>query len=443
MSGKTTLYGYDGDGVMSYGDEMFAYDGMGNPKMYRDKACEWEKGRQLVGYDGNAFEYDGLGRRISKNTTQYTYDSNGNLIKQSNGENTLEFVYDNKGVMGVTHIINSRTQKYFFRRNAQGDVIAILDNTGKVVVRYVYDVWGNHEAYDENGSEITSATHIGNLNPFRYRGYYYDTETKLYFIKTRYYDPELGRFITIDGIEYLDPESINGLNLYAYCGNNPVMNVDPNGNAWWHWLIGIAVIAVLAVATVVTAGIAGVGIGTAFAAGFAGIAIGAGASGLAVTIAAGAFAGAVIGAGIGLVGGAITGGLMTGTWQGVLDGAANGFMFGSIIGAISGGIRSGISYAKTTPLVRTVNGSEATSLKTSGKFSSNGGMESKWFATNRVDAAKWAKAFGQNNYTGIRVPKSFISSPSVYFNSFLDGIGPAYCIDIEYLNSIIHSMWFF
>ena len=61
------------------------------------------------------------------------------------------------------------------------------------------------------------------------RGYYYDTETELFFLKTRYYDPEVGRFISVDGIEYLDPETINGLNLYAYCGNNPVMNVDPNG----------------------------------------------------------------------------------------------------------------------------------------------------------------------------------------------------------------------
>ena len=65
------------------------------------------------------------------------------------------------------------------------------------------------------------------------RGYYFDTETKLYFLKTRYYDPEVGRFMTIDGIEYLDPETINGLNLYAYCGNNPVMNVDTNGSSWW------------------------------------------------------------------------------------------------------------------------------------------------------------------------------------------------------------------
>ena len=98
------------------------------------------------------------------------------------------------------------------------------------MVKYVYDAWGNHAVLDDAGNDITeNAVHIGNLNPFRYRGYFYDVETELYYLQTRYYDPEVGRFITIDGIEYLDPESINGLNLYAYCGNNPVMFTDPNG----------------------------------------------------------------------------------------------------------------------------------------------------------------------------------------------------------------------
>ena len=106
------------------------------------------------------------------------------------------------------------------------------------MVKYTYDAWGNHEVSEVNGVIITDMSHIGNLNPFRYRSYYYDTDTKLYYLKTRYYDPEIGRFMTIDGIEYLDPDTINGLNLYAYCVNNPVMNVDPNGNAWWYWLAG-------------------------------------------------------------------------------------------------------------------------------------------------------------------------------------------------------------
>ena len=122
------------------------------------------------------------------------------------------------------------------------------------VVEYYYEAWGNHKAVDSNGNQITSSTHIGNLNPFRCRGYYYDTETGLYYLKTRYYDPEVGRFISCDSIEYADTETINGLNLYAYCGNNPVMNVDPNGTAWWDWIIAIAVVTVSAVAAVVTAG---------------------------------------------------------------------------------------------------------------------------------------------------------------------------------------------
>ena len=74
-------------------------------------------------------------------------------------------------------------------------------------------IWGNHKVCDANGVENETANFIGNLNPFRYRGYYYDAETGLYFLKTRYYDPELGRFITIDDISYLDAETINGLNL--------------------------------------------------------------------------------------------------------------------------------------------------------------------------------------------------------------------------------------
>ncbi len=87
------------------------------------------------------------------------------------------------------------------------------------------------------------------------RGYYFNTETKLYFLKTRYYDPVTGRFITIDDISYIDPETINGLNLYAYCGNNPVMYTDPNGTAkWWQWVIAAAAIALAVVVSVVSCG---------------------------------------------------------------------------------------------------------------------------------------------------------------------------------------------
>ena len=107
------------------------------------------------------------------------------------------------------------------------------------MVEYKYDSWANHAVLDANGADIASATHIGNLNPFRYRGYYYDTETGLYYLKSRYYDPETGRFITIDDISYLDPETINGLNLYAYCGDNPVMRIDSKGNDWNSFWSGV------------------------------------------------------------------------------------------------------------------------------------------------------------------------------------------------------------
>lgn len=124
---------------------------------------------------------------------------------------------------------------------ARGKFNVLLDSNGNVVVRYVYDAWGNHAVLGTDGNDISDPNHIGILNPFRYRGYFYDEETGLYYLKTRYYDPETGRFITIDGIEYLDPETINGLNLYAYCGNNPVMNVDPTGTFFWFFLAAILI----------------------------------------------------------------------------------------------------------------------------------------------------------------------------------------------------------
>ena len=97
------------------------------------------------------------------------------------------------------------------------------------MLKYKYDAWGMCKALNADGFEITDNNHIGILNPFRYRSYYYDHGIGLYFLKTRYYDPEIGRFMTIDDISYLDPDSINGLNMYAYCLNNPIKGYDPNG----------------------------------------------------------------------------------------------------------------------------------------------------------------------------------------------------------------------
>ncbi len=281
-------YEYDGDKLLTFGTEACAYDAIGNPTTYRGKSVSWSNGRQMTNYDGTAFTYDGLGRRLSKGNITYTYDGNGRVIKQSNG---IEFLYDNSGVAGIVY--NSTT--YVYRKDGQGNICALIDSNGNVVVQYKYDAWGNHAAlylnkvndkeqyseadeaaFDENYAKNKT---LAELNPFRYRGYYYDEETGLYYLKSRYYDPEVGRFITIDDISYLDPETINGLNLYAYCGNNPVMRIDANGNAWWHWLLGGLLIVAITVATVVTAGAAAVALG-AGAAVIKGVMIGAAIGGL-------------------------------------------------------------------------------------------------------------------------------------------------------------------
>ena len=113
-----------------------------------------------------------------------------------------------------------------------GNIVQIIDTSGKIVVQYVYDAWGNHKVLDASWQEITDPDHVGNRNLFRYRGYAYNTVTGFYYLKSRFYDPETGRFINMDSVAYADPRIPNGLNLYAYCNNNPIANVDPNGCFW-------------------------------------------------------------------------------------------------------------------------------------------------------------------------------------------------------------------
>ncbi len=236
----TGVYKYDGDQLLSYNEEACRYIIRGNTNLYRGKQVKWLYGKYITAYDGNTFKYDSRGRRIVKNLLRHIYDDAGNLIciclfnqiSDNDGNlktvKSLQFVYDNAGVVGV---IYDGTQ-YFYRKNVLGDIIAILDQNGSIVVKYIYDAWGNHAVVDKDGKNIEDPEHIGNKNPFRYRGYYYDVETGFYYLQTRYYDPEVGRFISQDSVEYADPESINGLNLYAYCGNNPVKNIDPNGTSF-------------------------------------------------------------------------------------------------------------------------------------------------------------------------------------------------------------------
>lgn len=231
------------------------------------------------------------------------------------------YSYDARGICGIEYC----GTEYYFQKNLQGDVVRIVDGDGSLVARYVYDAWGNHKVLNADGTENTSETFIGNINPFRYRGYYYDTETGFYYLQTRYYDPVIGRFINADDISYIDPSQLNGCNLYAYCGNNPVMRIDANGNAWWHWLLGaIAVIGMVAL-SVVSFGIA-VPLGAMVVSGIA--------------------LGAITNIGIGIISGKGVEEIISGALTGGLLGGSMAFAIG--LGMLGGAALAGIGTASAT-----------------------------------------------------------------------------------------------
>ena len=125
-------------------------------------------------------------------------------------------MYDNED--SVCGIIRNNVP-YYFKKNLQGDIIAIVDKDAKEVARYSYDAWG--------ACTVVSASNvIGYANPFRYRGYYYDLENKLYYLNSRYYDPAVGRFLNVDEFGFLESH----YNLFNYCNNSPTIEVDPFGN---------------------------------------------------------------------------------------------------------------------------------------------------------------------------------------------------------------------
>ena len=244
------------DQLVTLNGQSFEYDAIGNPTLYCGKAMTWQ-GRRLLSYNGSTFTYDVNGMRTTKavgNVTIAYYYDDGNLVAErrttDSASSWLYYLYGVDGIAGFRY--NNTT--YLFRKNIQGDVTHIYTESGTLVGQYAYDAWGNCATLqDTNG--------IATLNPFRYRGYYYDTETELYYLKSRYYDPKTGRFISPDDISYLDPETIGGLNLYAYCLNNPIMYVDPTGHApWWSWFIsGLQVLAGIVLCFV--PGTQGIGVG--------------------------------------------------------------------------------------------------------------------------------------------------------------------------------------
>ena len=210
-----------------------SYDANGNPLTYRDgMSFEWENGRVLKKINTSdksvQMSYDSNGMRTQKSVdgvkTNYYYDSSNNLFALTQGNDTLFFYYDNSGeVMSVS----CNGTMYFYIKDLQGDITEIVDKDGKAVAKYAYDAWGN--MLTENNGTLT----VGKLNPFRYRSYVYDEETGLYYLQSRYYDPLTGRFVNAD--IYCDTETDTPLstNMFAYCENNAINNVDFTGE-WFY-----------------------------------------------------------------------------------------------------------------------------------------------------------------------------------------------------------------
>ena len=178
-------------------------------------------------------------------------------------------MYDENGAPNTVYYYNNSTSatKYYYVLNLQGDVTEIRSESNALVAQYNYDAFGNILSIKSaSGANITSSTHIANVNPLRYRGYFYDSETGFYYLNSRYYDPATRRFISADDPDILvaGQENLMNYNLYAYCGNNPVMRVDTDGYFWKtlaevgkNFLKAAAVVTTVAVVTVAIVGTGG------------------------------------------------------------------------------------------------------------------------------------------------------------------------------------------
>ena len=217
----------------------------------------WEKGRQLKSFGSNVYTYNASGIRTSKTVggIKHTYTLDGAKILREQwveGEDIKREItplYDNEdNVCGILHC----DIPYYFLKNLQGDVIAITNQRGETVARYTYDAWGactvSYDATATPTVEGGETINIATVNPFRYRSYYFDTETGLYYLQSRYYDPNLGRFLNGDEpvLNCLSAVS-KGLNAFVYCNNNCVNVTDKTG-----YVAGVddAAVAVVAVALI-------------------------------------------------------------------------------------------------------------------------------------------------------------------------------------------------
>ena len=228
VNGTATTFSYSNDGwsdkLKSVNGTALTYDANGNLLTFGDKSFTWSSGRNLAQItDGNntySYTYDENGIRTSKTVngvTTYYNTKDGIILSQTDGTNTMYFQYDTSGT--PLGFIYNGTQ-YFYMTNQMGDVIAITDTNGTIVGNYEYDAWGTVTLSDSD---------IANINPLRYRGYYYDLETECYYLQSRYYDTSICRFINADEYNYIDKDIVHRLNLFTYCSNNSINKSDSTG----------------------------------------------------------------------------------------------------------------------------------------------------------------------------------------------------------------------
>ena len=248
--------------------ENYTYDNFGNPTHFKSGTQNmwWERGTFLKQYGDITYTYDAQGKLCRKNTPEReeeNYYDGEKLIARQVGNKQLRFFYDLDGVAGFKI---GEWDRYTYIKDAQGNVLGLMKGP-KMVARYVYDAWGNSIAVNADGEEITAWDDPAMLNPIRWKSQYYDTDSKLYWIGQRWYDPERGRYISAASPEMLlqNASVIFALNLYAFVTSNPVAvllacgSIYPsldfyyNGEykTWWeqygNWILfGIGVVAVIA-----------------------------------------------------------------------------------------------------------------------------------------------------------------------------------------------------
>ena len=221
------------------------------PTSYLGMSMSWQNRRLLSVTNGTTttrYVYTSANVRLEKRGAETTvYGYNGTTLSwEKRGDNVIKYLYDQTGISGFTY----NSGRYIYDKNVFGDIVGIYTIYGVKVAEYAYDAFGNCVITYNNGSGIAE------LNPFRYRGYYYDTETGFYYLINRYYDPTTGRFISADSLDYLDPETLGGLNLFAYCLNDPIANTDPEGTIVFSLFVGMAIaFAVGAISSAVSQGV--------------------------------------------------------------------------------------------------------------------------------------------------------------------------------------------